>query len=528
MRQGSPLLPIVGLGAAVLGACTSVVPPIADDTAESDTPGPTDTPPVETETDTGLGPVRTPDETLVLSFEPTVWLRADDLPAVNGESVARWTGVGRTQPALQSELYLQPQVRVGLASTLPAVRFDGVDDRLDLGDISLGGGDGFTVVAVVRTTDPDGHLVGIASGSAPPAPQIEQAIAVVGGGARLSASDGRTGLDVRTGDGTLADGAWHVVTAIVRPPVSSVLLDGVVAGSSFEIPARFGEGVATLGARDGLGRGDTGSPLAFDLREVVVVPRALSTCDRWAVERVVAERSGLNVGREVLPVEHAYASADLPGEVGSPVITWPARPAVGRIIGPLRATSGGPAPTVVHHDGTPWARFDGVDDQLHIPGDVFAEGTLPTTVFVVVRGLASDGFLLGSGASVPDVLGQYGGGLGMVDGAVGLFAGDGVRATRIGAATRVDDGGVHVVVATMTATTLSLNVDGVSSATPRRDETVFALSDTIGSSDGSATGASQDALGMDLAEFRSYRYEMDGCGVEALRQQLAARYGAPP
>ncbi len=528
MRHAPPLLRIVSLGALAMGACVPVVPPTGDDTSESDSPGPTDTTPVETETDTGSGPVRTDDEKLLLSFGPTVWLRADDLPAVNGGSVAEWKGVGRTQPARQSELYLQPQVRVGLASALPSVRFDGVDDRLDLGDISLGGADGYTIVAVVRTTDVEGHLVGIASGSPPPAPQIEQAISVFGGGARLTASDGQSGLDVRTGAGTLADGAWHVVTAIVRPPVSSVLLDGAVIGSTYENPARFGEGVATLGARDGLGRGDTGSPLGFDVREVVVVPRALSTCDRWAVERVVAERSDLAVVQELLPVEHVYVSDDLPEELGSAVITWPARPAVGRIIGPLRATSSGPAPTVVDHDGTRWARFDGVDDQFNIPGDVFAEETLPTTVFVVVRGLGADGFLLGSGASVPDRLGEYGGGLVMVEGAVGLFAGDGVSSTRVRAATKADDDGVHVIVATMTATTLSLNVDGVSSATPRRGETLFAFADTIGSSDGSATGASQDALGMDLAEFRSYRYEMDGCGVEALRQQLAARYGAPP
>lgn len=516
-------------GALVLAlACTSApapdddtdAPPVVDTDTDDDT---------ESVTETGEDPRLTEEERALLGLGPTVWLRVGDLVASNGLAVDVWPGVGRTADAVQVQRYRQPLVRVGLSGPLPVVRFDGEDDRLDLGDVGVraGAGGRFSIVAVLATQAGGGHVVGVGPSRSGFGRAASAALVVEQGGPALAAGGPSGGLFVPGPAGALSDGAFHVVTVVVRPPVSTVFLDGKVVAIGEARPGELADVLATVGAGDGEGLDYGQDPLAFDLREVVVVPRALTTCERWLVERTLAAGTGLEVAQELVPPYLRFVADDVVAEGAAPIASWPARVAYAGPIGPLRAVSEAAQPVGVM-DGHAWVRFDGVDDHLALPVNVFVPPYAPAlSTAVVLRTTARSGFLVGAGPSVGSDLGRYGVGFVVDEGRARFVASDGTLGAEATHPAALDDGEPHVLLSTMGPEDLTLFVDEGSTPGGGLPGSLPFSRATVGGSDGAATGTARDPLAMDLAELRVYRYTLDGCAVEAVRRELATAHGVP-
>jgi hypothetical protein len=493
----------------------------------------TDDRPDDSETDgRDTGTPRDPDEAL-RALGPSLWVRAADLVVagtVNGDPVALWAGVdGVGATAAQPRRFRQPSLRFGLASPVPVVRFDGIDDRLDVPMPPLASDRlaEWTVVVALRVRG-DGHVVG--SGlSEPRAGRPEGARVLVRGGAvtAIAAADAN-GLVVPSPE-RVADDAFRVVSVVVRPKVSSVFVDGRLTWTSDRSPNPFPHDAVTIGASDGEGIDAAVDPLDGDLAELFVVPRALPACERWLVESRLGAGVGVAPSRDVLPAFFRYVADDAGVADGATVSEVPSRAAPGLVIGPLRALVGGaglPQLAAGAFGAAGALRFDGVDDRLDLPISLVSGDLLgPSTTFVVFRTADADGVLLGTAPSAPGSTATRAAGLLVEDGRVGILTrtADGEAGAR--AASRVDDGQPHVVTGTLSEVDVTVWLDGVSAPGAGRPRLLGEARASLGAADGQAIGAAVDPLAVEVAEIRQYRYVLDACGRSWVERELAAGYG---
>lgn len=526
------------IAALTLGCAGPTQPDPPVDSLPDDTEVDTDVPDTDGEsddTDGGGGDTGTPPDPddALRALGPTLWLRAADLVAAgggNGDAVGVWPGVdGFGAAAGQDQPFRQPQLRLGLASPVPVVRFDGIDDRLDVpiapleSDLDAE----WTVVLAVRARG-DGHLVGSGPSERVGDRRVGARVQVRDGAVSVLAAADLNGLVFGPSE-RVADDTFRVVSVVVRPLLSSVFLDGRLAGTTDRSPNPFPPNVVTLGAADGDGIDAAIDPFAGDLAEVLVVPRALSTCERWLAEARLGASVGVTTVRDTLPPYFHYVADDALAADGEPVAEVPARTPPGLSIGALRAIAAGadlPRLAVGAMGAASVLRFDGVDDRLDLPlslvsGDAFAA----STTFAVFRTTDTRGVLLGAAPSYASSTLVRAAGLLVEDGRVGLLTrtADGEAGAR--SPVRIDDGQPHVVVGALTESDVTLWLDGVGTPGAGNPEVLGEARASLGAADGQALGAAVDPLAMDLAEVRQYRFVMDSCARPWVERELATRYG---
>lgn len=510
-------------------------PPLDTDSDPVDTePAPVDTTPVsppDTE-DTAL-PVPADVQT-VLDLGPTVWLRAADLALGNGDPVASWPSPFQLAgAAVQAERFRQPLYRVGLASPFPVVRFDGVDDLLQLGTGAFEAGPvgDWTVIVVARIDDDLGHLVGIGPSDLPGSRRLGARLMVEEGKPLLTSTGDGQGAVVRSAEGPVRDGAFHIFSAVAHPRSSALFVDGRPVGLTELLGAPWVPTRVTLGASDGVGLGTTVEALAADVAEVLVFDRPLFGCDRWVIEQQLADRYGMPVQRALVPPVVHHVAADAAAADGEGVARVPARSPPGLVIGPLVATPEDARPQRVDAGpgGRPALRFDGVDDRMDVALNLLGVSPpVALTTVVVAATTDAEGFLGGAGPSVEGQLARFGAGFFVRDGKVGFYARDASSGAEVVHPDRVDDGLPRVLLASLAPDDLTLFVDGRSTPAFGGPLVLPLPRASLGAADGQATGRSFDPLAMELAELRQYRYVLDGCSRDALVGELGATYGVAP
>ncbi|MCB9664713.1 MAG: hypothetical protein H6732_11415 [Alphaproteobacteria bacterium] len=504
-----------------------------DTARDSDSAPPVDSdssPPVDTSVDTDTA-APTPEERIA-ALDPAVWLRLDELGLANRASVSTWTSLAGT--ASQPESGRAPTYRDNTLPVPEVVRFDGVDDHLVLGSGPFVAADGaMTVFAVLSTEDREGHLVGIGHREPGGLARDGHALVVTEGRLDLVLGDGDLELVSLRGQGpAVSDGLPHVVSAVVRPRATVVFLDGEVGGMTAAMPPTRQLATltrATVGAADGEALDLALSPLAMDLAELLVFPRALDTCARWEVEAYLAARHGLGVARQVTPPHVRHRVGSLDPVDGALVDAWPHETATVSVVGAAWNTDEVERPSLrLPEAAPPRVRFDGVDDRLDLSLDVFEAG-LPTPVSVLaVLGLrGARGHVLGSGAGVPDRLRTFGAAVVADEGRLHLKAFGLSTGTSVSHPTDLVDEALHLVEADVTRTGLGLAVDGLRVDRAGVTEVPFLAKASLGASNGAGTGASIDPVAVDVSELRVYRYLLDACARELATAELRSTYDLP-
>ncbi|GMV40966.1 MAG: hypothetical protein AMXMBFR64_26820 [Myxococcales bacterium] len=218
----------------------------------------------------------------------SVWLRGDQVVAGPDGAVALWADLAPVpSPADASQtvegaqpLVLPSEVGIGGA---PAVRFDGLDDALELPPGFVDFDRGVSAFVVLRPAAGDrwGHIVELATS---------------GGAAPISLSRKGTTTTLRYRSGNVAaDGAallggtsWRVLSVVHA-------IDGTVALRQHGLDGATGSAtLPPLAWRDGsrVGAGVAGH-LTGDLAELLIYDRALGDEDRASVEVYLADRYGL-------------------------------------------------------------------------------------------------------------------------------------------------------------------------------------------------------------------------------------------
>lgn len=223
----------------------------------------------------------------------SVWLRGDQVVAGPDGAVSLWADlapVAAPADASQAVVGSQPLLlpsdpAIGGA---PAVRFDGVDDALELPPGFADYTRGVTAFAVLRPAEGDrwGHVVELAA---------------QGGASPISLSRKGTTTTLRYRSGSAAsDGAalltgttWRVLSAVQGANGAVALrqhgLDG--ATGTAPLPSVAWRDAARVGA-SGASGANVGH-LAGDLAELIVYDRGLDDADRASVETYLADRYGL-------------------------------------------------------------------------------------------------------------------------------------------------------------------------------------------------------------------------------------------
>ncbi|MGH7556995.1 MAG: hypothetical protein ACREMD_04320 [Gemmatimonadota bacterium] len=236
-------------------------------------------------------------ERLTTPLEPapgyTAWFKADALVGLaDGDRVGRWEDSSPSNAdATQSSDSLKPVYRVGVLNGKPALRFDGVDDRLvSAGQNNIWGlVNYFTVFAVVRLDSvpgPGGHDV---VGSSAISNNLDLfARRNDAGGNWLAHSSSHDG--VRNSDLVLTPGRWYVLTW--RLKVFQYLQ--IRADKVYRLNDSGYSGIGTAPSQAAIGARQNGvSPFKGDIAEVIFYTNSLSDSDMMATEDYLLAKYGL-------------------------------------------------------------------------------------------------------------------------------------------------------------------------------------------------------------------------------------------
>lgn len=180
------------------------------------------------------------------------------------------------------------------------------------------------------------------------------------------------------------------------------------------------------------------------------------------------------------------------------------------------------AGAVLGHDAL---RFDGSNDRLDLPTNLFASGEDTYTVFAVLRADSTDAHIVGTGSSSAGFLSSYGSGLTVQGGRATLKANSNNNGTRLSSRDRID-GEVRLVSAVADASGSSLYIDGEPQGTATTPINGHGYSrSTIGASDGSTSNASRDPLAGDIAELVVFHRALGDAERAQVEEGLASYYG---
>ena len=221
-----------------------------------------------------------------------LWLRADAGATLNSGSVVQWADQsGNGNDAFQANVGLAPVLVNGVVNGLPAVRFDGTDDYMDVADsdsVSITGD--ISSFFVLRFSDfANYRAIWAKTVNNLPAPTDMYALPN-NGRLRLYRGNG-TGTGIQSSDsaqpfaaGTFLLGGFDIGGTAVRH-----FYNGIPNGiGSITVPSTDANGPLRIGSR-----GDLFTKMKGEIAEILIFSRSLPTADRRAVERYLVEKYAL-------------------------------------------------------------------------------------------------------------------------------------------------------------------------------------------------------------------------------------------
>jgi hypothetical protein len=210
-----------------------------------------------------------------------LWLKAHSLALADNDPVATWPDASaHGNDATQASSGLRPLLKTGILNGRAVVRFDGVDDYLNLVDLS--GLTAASAIVVVNSTT-DGGVSGsglwnitaaTANQAYPYAAKIYETFG------RTSRKDAITTPSVQ---------AWRIYSITAAAGAWEAFLDGVSLVSD---AGSFGIGSSSFIGATGI----FGAPTYYfpgDIAELLIYPTALSAPDRETVEAYLAAEYAL-------------------------------------------------------------------------------------------------------------------------------------------------------------------------------------------------------------------------------------------
>lgn len=170
--------------------------------------------------------------------------------------------------------------------------------------------------------------------------------------------------------------------------------------------------------------------------------------------------------------------------------------------------------------------FDGTNDQLVLPTNLFSSSSFPLTVFAVLSTSDSSAHVLGTGSSSNGFLTSYGGGLTINSGATVIKANNNSSGLHLASSARVDNNAGHIVAAIASSGASTMRVDCVSRGTSSAATNAYGYSrSTIGASDGSSTAASIDPFAGRISEILVYSRALTVAERAGIERYLSQKYG---
>ncbi|HRP76910.1 MAG TPA: hypothetical protein PKZ27_15010, partial [Rhodocyclaceae bacterium] len=233
-----------------------------------------------------------------------LWLDAadtDTFTLVSG-AVSEWRDKsGNARHATQSTAGNRPTRPGGQLNSLPVVRFDGTDDRMNLPALGVSGSDNRTFIAVATMTDPGSYT---------------RLLFHQGGNGTETSSTGdawRVTLDGGTKNLRIGvhDGGYTSAFNAVGTAIWGVLFEGTTLADNALYKNGVSEqatGTTSINTVDANNRiadipGTTGKYMSGDVAEIVFIASAIDTPTRERIEGYLAWKWGLV---SLLPSEHPY------------------------------------------------------------------------------------------------------------------------------------------------------------------------------------------------------------------------------
>jgi hypothetical protein len=232
-----------------------------------------------------VAPAPTPD----LIDGLALWLVSDRDITFDADGVSIWSDLsGNDNHATQGSAAFRPAFVAHGLGRRPVLRWDGADDRLDLGLTLSAPLDGLTVALVARMAQDDCQLhvtfggfgeLRVSDGGDPPLPTWQT-------------TDTTATPDILTADRGVNDTNWHALvgrySATGAGNNKQLYVDGALAGE------RLAHGGNALGSGNVQGEltATSGSVPAGDVAELVIYDRALTDEERAQLERYFVNRYG--------------------------------------------------------------------------------------------------------------------------------------------------------------------------------------------------------------------------------------------
>lgn len=170
------------------------------------------------------------------------------------------------------------------------------------------------------------------------------------------------------------------------------------------------------------------------------------------------------------------------------------------------------------------ARFDGVDDRLDLPVNLFAPGSEPLTVTIVMQADSPNAHVLGTGSSSAGFLDTYGSGLTLSGGRATAKANSASTGVLLSSRDNVI-GQPHIITYVSDGVTTEVFVDGEPQGSSDVAPNGHGYSRaTLGASDGSVSNASRDPLDGDIAEVLVFARALGDAEREELEGGLGGFY----
>lgn len=232
-----------------------------------------------------------------------LWLDASQLSGLSdGDPVSSWTDQsGNNYHAAQATLGKQPEFKTNLVNGKPALRFDGVDDRLSFSGSALGMAtdvSGFSVVMVMHT-----NTLGSSARPFYLAQGFDNYTRINIG---VEADQRMTLLARRVDYGSSQEVAsatniwptsgFHLYTTNVdfANTSANLWLNGANVGTTTSL-LTAGNTSGTNSASGYIGATISGGYLAGDLAEMIAYPRAITTDEREQLELYLANKYGITL-----------------------------------------------------------------------------------------------------------------------------------------------------------------------------------------------------------------------------------------
>lgn len=233
----------------------------------------------------GAGPLDVYD---LSSLPKSLHLSADVGVTATSGAVSAWAdqGIGRVD-GVQTNAARQPQLIDNALNGRPVIRFDGTDDMFILAsNLFASTNTSYTVVAVLKTTDAEAHILGTGSSGGGFLLSYGNALIVTGGLATVKSNNSS---GVRFSGDSIDDDAGHIVIGVVTTGASSVSVDDGAPATDTGNPNPFAYSRSTIGASDGSASGQARDPFAGDIAELIVIPGVIGPANQAAFDQLVAD-----------------------------------------------------------------------------------------------------------------------------------------------------------------------------------------------------------------------------------------------